>query len=126
MHDLEVAIGTGGLAAKKHGCLLALQSAITDHVEKQLRNDKRPKKLHYIFETETPQSPAKPLQNLIVLKEIAADCRRWVKVFDSYAWGDTSRRASVEDGQREEVVDRLCWTELLDTSFPSLVPNFRA
>ena len=22
-------------------------------------------------------------------------------------------------------VDRLCWTELLDTSFPSLVPNFR-
>jgi len=35
--------------------------------------------LHYIFETETPQSPAKPLQNLIVLKEIAADCRRWVK-----------------------------------------------
>src|SRR5271167_3879335 len=78
MHDLEVAIGTGGLAAKKHGCLLALQSAITDHVEKQLRNDKRPKKLHYIFETETPQSPAKPLQNLIVLKEIAADCRRWV------------------------------------------------
>jgi len=49
-----------------------------------------------------------------------------LKVFDSYAWGDTSRRASVEDGQREEVVDRLCWTELLDTSFPSLVPNFRA
>ena len=32
----------------------------------------------------------------------------------------------MEDGQRQEVVDRLCWTEFLDASFPSLVPNFRA
>jgi integrase/recombinase XerD len=36
-------------------------------------------KLHYIFEAGAPQSPAKPLQDYIVLKEIVADCRRWVK-----------------------------------------------
>jgi hypothetical protein len=36
------------------------------------------KKLHYIFEVGTPQSPAKPLQDYIVLNEIVADCRRWV------------------------------------------------
>src|SRR6202158_2944674 len=37
------------------------------------------KKLHYIFGVPAPGSPAKPLQDYIVLKEIAADCRRWVK-----------------------------------------------
>jgi hypothetical protein len=37
------------------------------------------KKLHYIFEVGAPQSPAKPLQDYIVLNEIVADCRRWVK-----------------------------------------------
>jgi hypothetical protein len=37
------------------------------------------KKLHYIFEVSAPQSPAKPLQDYIVLKEMVADCRRWVK-----------------------------------------------
>jgi hypothetical protein len=35
------------------------------------------KTLHYICETEAPQSTAKALQYLIVLKEIASDCRRW-------------------------------------------------
>jgi len=39
-----------------------------------------PKKLHYIFDSGAPQSPAKPLQDLIVLKKNAAHCRRWVKV----------------------------------------------
>src|ERR1700757_3674544 len=38
-----------------------------------------PKKLHYIFDSRAPQSPAKPLQDLIVLKRNAAHCRRWVK-----------------------------------------------
>src|SRR5271165_3644204 len=38
-----------------------------------------PKKLHYIFDSRAPQSPAKPLQDLIVLKKNAAHCRRWVK-----------------------------------------------
>jgi hypothetical protein len=38
------------------------------------------KKLHYIFDSGAPQSPAKPLQDLIVLKKNAAHCRRWVKV----------------------------------------------
>src|ERR1700751_2323400 len=37
-----------------------------------------PKKLHYIFDSSAPQSPAKPLQDLIVLKKNAAHCRRWV------------------------------------------------
>ena|SRR6266436_1835409 len=37
-----------------------------------------PKKLHYIFDSGAPQSPAKPLQDLIVLKKNAAHCRRWV------------------------------------------------
>src|SRR6202043_3289549 len=37
------------------------------------------KKLHYIFGVPAPGSPAKPLQDYIVLKEIAADCRRWVR-----------------------------------------------
>jgi hypothetical protein len=58
----------------------ALQPATIDHVEKQLRNDKRLNKLHYIFEMDAPQSPAKQLQYLIVLKEIAAHCRRWVRL----------------------------------------------
>jgi hypothetical protein len=77
MHDLEVAIRTGRLAAKKHGWLLALQPKTTAHVPKQLLNDKRLNKLHYIFEFVAPQSPANPLQYLIVLKKIGADCRRW-------------------------------------------------
>src|SRR6516225_11547038 len=38
-----------------------------------------PKKLHYIFDSRAPRSPAKPLQDLIVLKKNAAHCRRWVK-----------------------------------------------
>jgi hypothetical protein len=38
-----------------------------------------PKKLHYIFDLRAPQSPAKPLQDLIVLKKNAAHCRRWAK-----------------------------------------------
>ena len=46
---------------------------------KQHRNDDWPNKLHYILESKAPLSPAKPLQYLIVLKEIGADCRRWVK-----------------------------------------------
>ena len=37
-----------------------------------------PKKLHYIFDSRAPQYPAKPLQDLIVLKKNAAHCRRWV------------------------------------------------
>jgi hypothetical protein len=41
------------------------------------------KKLHYIFEVSAPQSPAKPLQDYIVLKEMVADCRRWVRAFDA-------------------------------------------
>src|SRR4030081_3212576 len=44
---------------------------------KQHRNDNWPNKLHYILESKAPLSPAKPLQYLIVLKEIGADCRRW-------------------------------------------------
>jgi hypothetical protein len=38
-----------------------------------------PEKLHYIFALRAPQSPAKPLQDLIALKKNAAHCRRWVK-----------------------------------------------
>jgi len=38
-----------------------------------------PKKLHYIFDSRAPQSTAKPLQDLIVLKRNAAHCRRWVR-----------------------------------------------
>jgi hypothetical protein len=37
--------------------------------------------LHYIFDSRAPQSPAKPLQDLIVLKRNAAHCRRWVKAY---------------------------------------------
>jgi internalin A len=33
-----------------------------------------------------------------------------LKVFVSYAWGDTSANASEEDRQRQEVVERLCHT----------------
>jgi hypothetical protein len=36
--------------------------------------------LHYIFAVGAPQSPAKPLQDYIVLNEIVADCRRWARV----------------------------------------------
>jgi hypothetical protein len=39
-----------------------------------------PNNLHYIFGSRAPQSPAKPLQGLIVLKKNAAHCRRWVKL----------------------------------------------
>src|SRR6516164_11278825 len=39
-----------------------------------------PKKLHYSFDSRVPQSPAKPLQDLIVLKKNAVHCRRWVKI----------------------------------------------
>jgi hypothetical protein len=80
MHDLEVAIGTGRLVAKKHGWCLALHQATKCHGEKQSRSDKRLKNLYYIFEMDAPQSPAKPLQYLIVLKEIAANCRRLVRL----------------------------------------------
>ena len=38
-----------------------------------------PKKLHYISDSSAPQSPAKPLQDLIALKKNAAHCRRWAK-----------------------------------------------
>jgi len=38
-----------------------------------------PEKLHYIFDLRAPQSPAKPLQDLIVLKKNAAHCRRWAR-----------------------------------------------
>src|ERR1700730_9578581 len=41
-----------------------------------------PKNLHYIFDSGAPQSPAKPLQDLIVLKKNAAHCRRWVKAIE--------------------------------------------
>src|SRR3974390_3884912 len=38
-----------------------------------------PTNLHYIFDSPAPQSPTKPLQDLIVLKKNAAHCRRRVK-----------------------------------------------
>src|SRR6516164_5712076 len=79
MGDLQVAIGTGGLDPKKHGCCLDLRLATISLDKKQCQSDKKPKNLHYIFESGVPQSPAAPLQNLIVPKKIAAACRRWVK-----------------------------------------------
>src|SRR6516225_9823369 len=80
MGDLQVAIGTGGLDPKKHGCCLDLRLATISLDKKQCQSDKKPNNLHYIFESEVPQSPAEPLQNLIVQKKIAATCRRWVLV----------------------------------------------
>jgi len=79
MGDLQVAIGTGGLNPKKHGCCLDLRLATISLYRKQSKSDKKPNNLHYIFESGVPQSPAKPLQNLIVPKQTAANCRRWVK-----------------------------------------------
>src|SRR6516164_7043549 len=79
MGDLQVAIGTGGLDPKKHGCCLDLRLATISLDKKQCQSDKKPNNLHYIFESEVPQSPAEPLQNLIVQKKIAATCRRWVR-----------------------------------------------
>src|SRR6516162_9587260 len=81
MGDLQVAIGTGGLDPKKHGCCLDLRLATISLDKKQCQSDKKPKNLHYIFESGVPQSPAAPLQNLIVPKKIAAACRRWVKAY---------------------------------------------
>src|SRR6516165_3322245 len=80
MGDLQVAIGTGGLDPKKHGCCLDLRLATISLYKKQCQSDKKPNNLHYIFESEVPQSPAEPLQNLIVQKKIAATCRRWLGV----------------------------------------------
>src|SRR6516162_834813 len=79
MGDLQVAIGTGGLDPKKHGCCLDLRLATISLDKKQCQSDKKPKNLHYIFESGVPQSPAAPLQNLIVPKKIAAACRRWAR-----------------------------------------------
>src|ERR1700676_1601498 len=79
MYDLEITIGTDWLATKKHGRCLALQPATIDLELKQLGKEFLVKKLHYISGVPAPGSPAKPLQDYIVLKEIAADCRRWVK-----------------------------------------------
>jgi hypothetical protein len=42
MDDLEVAIGTGGLDAEKHGCCLTLQTPTKSDVEKLLLNSKMP------------------------------------------------------------------------------------
>ena len=77
MGDLQVAIGTGGLDPKKHGCCLDLRLATISLDKKQCQSDKKPNNLHYIFESGVPQSPAEPLQDLIVPKKIAANCRRW-------------------------------------------------
>jgi integrase len=64
------------LDPKKHGCYLDLRLATISLDKKQCQSDKKPNNLHYIFESEVPQSPAEPLQNLIVQKKIAANCRR--------------------------------------------------
>src|SRR5215472_15397431 len=79
MGDLQVAIGTGRLDPKKHGGCLDLRLATISLDKKQCQSDKKPNNLHYIFESGVPLSPAEPLQNLIVPKKIAANCRRWVK-----------------------------------------------
>src|SRR6516162_832063 len=90
MGDLQVAIGTGGLDPKKHGCCLDLRLATISLDKKQCQSDKKPKNLHYIFESGVPQSPAAPLQNLIVPKKIAAACRRWVRASSDLRRSSTS------------------------------------
>jgi hypothetical protein len=54
MGDLQVAIGTGGLDPKKHGCCLDLRLATISLDKKQCQSDKKPNNLHYIFESEVP------------------------------------------------------------------------
>src|SRR6516164_9231349 len=100
MGDLQVAIGTGGLDPKKHGCCLDLRLATISLDKKQCQSDKKPNNLHYIFESEVPQSPAEPLQNLIVQKKIAATCRRWVRLKTA------SSRPATENRMRQDSVIR--------------------
>src|SRR5215472_19172312 len=78
MGDLQVAIGTGRLDPKKHGGCLDLRLATISLDKKQCQSDKKPNNLHYIFESGVPLSPAERLQDLIVPKKIAANCKRWV------------------------------------------------
>jgi trehalose/maltose transport system substrate-binding protein len=50
-----------------------------------------------------PQSPAAPLQNLIVPKKIAAACRRWVKALDTaHSWIGTIAPGGVSAYGEEE------------------------
>jgi hypothetical protein len=78
MDDLEVAIGTRGLGAEKDGCCLTLQASTKCHGEKAILKRQNAEEFALYFEAGAPQSPAKPFQYLIVPKEIAANCRRWV------------------------------------------------
>src|SRR6516162_5198361 len=69
-----------------------------------------PKKLHYIFDPRAPQSPARPLQDLIVLKKNAAHCRRWVKLGPDgliYITCESSAVVAVIDPATNKVVDAI-------------------
>ena len=65
-----------------------------------------PKKLHYIFDSRAPQSPAKPLQALIVLKKNAAHCRRWVKDIRRLI-GEQAKQSTFDFAQSHPLIRNL-------------------